>query len=55
MSKTILLLGAVAAISGLLIYSQQQSAAVSTLTDVSAENTFFDYIAKFSKHYTDSV
>lgn len=54
MSKTIMLLGAVAALSGLFIYSQQQSAA-STLTEVSAENPFFDYIAQFGKHYTDNV
>lgn len=55
MSKTLLIIGAVAALSSMLIFSQKPQATMTVAEDISSDVPFLDYITEFGKHYVDHV
>jgi C1A family cysteine protease len=53
MSKTVLIIGALAALSGFYMMTQNQPADL--ILESNDETHFFEYISSFKKHYTDHV
>jgi C1A family cysteine protease len=53
MSKTLLLVGALAALSSLYLLNQTQAPELTLQEEAFSETHFFDYVAEFKKHYTD--